>query len=229
MNAELQRLIQRLQVSGPPTIHEKHVAIYQLIDNPESFEELRFSHFAVTKISCAQNKIAETYFNRDSDPNFKRLCQEYQANPRAYYKKFKKMKPVYHEPVEPQKVNLDTFTCLFNEDWTVADKEYMPEFYPRFPEFFKKSKKDTLEKWAKREMLTYWPGKKPETLLDGFKSVEDAMNHFVYESGYCGLDHRVGIAWKDLMAGERIRPDQDADNGRPIAYVENGQFVPFPQ
>ena len=127
--------------------------------------------------------------------------------------------------MEPQKVNLATFAAHFNEDWTVADKEYMPEFYPRFPEFFKKSKKDYMEKWAKREMLTYLPGARPETLLDGFKSVEDAMNHFVYKSGHCGVEHRVGRAWRDLMAGKSIRADQDADDGRTIWYIQNGELV----
>ena len=48
--------------------------------------------------------------------------------------------PVYHEIVEPQKVNLETYVCLFNQDWSVADHEYMPEFYPRFPKEFKKEK-----------------------------------------------------------------------------------------
>ena len=62
--------------------------------------------------------------------------------------------PVFHEVVEPQEVNLETFVCLFNENWTVADHEYMPQFFPRFPKEFKKGNLDMLERWAKREMLT---------------------------------------------------------------------------
>ena len=125
------------------------------------------------------------------------------------------MNPVLREVVEPQKVNLDTFTALFNEDWTVADREYMPDFYPHFPEYFKKGNKDLLESWAKKEMLTYWPGARPENFLDGFKSVEDAMNYMIYKTPHFGgPKSRVGFVWQDLMAGKSVRPDQDADNGK---------------
>ena len=123
--------------------------------------------------------------------------------------------PVFHEVVEPQEVNLETFVCLFNENWTVADHEYMPQFFPRFPKEFKKGNLDMLERWAKREMLTARPGATPENLLDGFKSVEDAMNYMIYKTPHFGgPKSRVGFVWQDLMAGKSVRPDQDADNGK---------------
>ena len=72
-----------------------------------------------------------------------------------------------------------------------------------------------LERWAKREMLTARPGATPENLLDGFKSVEDAMNYMIYKTPHFGgPKSRVGFVWQDLMAGKSVRPDQDADNGK---------------
>ena len=225
---EFQRQLERQRQfqTAMSVIHERHVAIYQLIDNPETFSEMPFSRSSVTQISCADNDVANTYFKRAFDPNFKKLCQDFRDNPKEYFNKFKKMNPVLHEPVEPQKVNLDTFTALFNEDWTVADHEYMPDFYPHFPDYFTKENKDLLESWAKKEMLTYWPGARPENFLDGFQSVEDAMNHMIYKTPYCcGPNGRVGRTWRDAMAGKSIRPDQDANYGKTIGYFHNGELI----
>ena len=77
---EFQRQLQFGHYGGMGIIHERHVAIYQLIDNPESFSEMPFSRSAVTQISCAENDVANTYFKRASDPNFKRLRQEFKVN-----------------------------------------------------------------------------------------------------------------------------------------------------
>ena len=71
---EFQRQLQFGQYGGMGIIHERHVAIYQLIDNPESFSEMPFSRSAVTQISCAENDVANTYFKRAFDPNFKNIC-----------------------------------------------------------------------------------------------------------------------------------------------------------
>ena len=45
------------------------------------------------------------------------------------------------------------------------------------------------------------------------------MNYMVYKTphfGGPGPKGRVGLAWRDVMAGKSIRPDQDADNGRVL-------------
>ena len=45
------------------------------------------------------------------------------------------------------------------------------------------------------------------------------MNYMIYKTPYFGgpgPKGRVGLAWRDVMAGKSIRPDQDADNGRVL-------------
>ena len=62
-----------------------------------------------------ENDFANTYFKRQFDPNFRRLCKEYEDDREGYLRKWAKLDPVWHEPVEPKKINLDTFTSIFNE------------------------------------------------------------------------------------------------------------------
>ena len=52
---EFQRQLERQRQfqTAMSVIHERHVAIYQLIDNPETFSEMPFSRSSVTQISCA--------------------------------------------------------------------------------------------------------------------------------------------------------------------------------
>ena len=48
------------------------------------------------------------------------------------------------------------------------------------------------------------------------------MNYMIYKTphfGGPGPKGRVGLAWRDVMAGKSIRPDQDADNGRVLGNV----------
>ena len=76
---ELMRIINGIQNNGGmPPIHERHVAIYQLMKSND--KELPFAMSSVSGESCAENNMANTYFNRDSDPNFKRLCQEFKVS-----------------------------------------------------------------------------------------------------------------------------------------------------
>ena len=215
--AKLQHFMQKLALKakkpGGMAIYERHIAIYQLVDDPEALSTVQFGGCSARKISCFENDFANTYFKRQFDPNFRRLCKEYEDDREGYLRKWAKLDPVWHEPVEPKKINLDTFTSIFNENWTLADVEYETFFSPRFSHYIGKSKLDELEKWAKREMLIHWPGARPENLLDGFKSVEDAMNHFVYKTPYC--NHKIRSDWQDVMAGKSIRADDDTKDGHP--------------
>ena len=226
--AAIQRFIQRMNSAmqihgGMPPFHERHIAIYQIMVSPEC-SEIQFSSFPVSREGIAENDFANTYFKRDFDPNFKRLCKEYEDDPEEYFRKFEAMNYVYFEPVPPLEISLATFAALFNEDWTRADHEYNIKFVPRFKNYIGKSKLDEVERWAKREMLSSWPGKRPENLLDGFESVEDAMNYFVYKTPYYGGEMQD---WTDLMSGKSIRPDEDADMNKPFMKKDenSGELV----
>ena len=75
---DLLRIINGIQNNGGmPPIHERHVAIYELLKDDD--KELPFARSSVSGESCAENDMANTYFKRASDPNFKRLCQEFKV------------------------------------------------------------------------------------------------------------------------------------------------------
>ena len=122
---------------------EKHVAIWQIMRSSDSFPDEVFS-----------NDYANLFFERQRDPNFIKLCQDYETNPVPYKKKFLN-NTIWIAPVEPKKITLYMFIALFNEDWTFSENEHIPVVYPRFVEPLTIDD-DTLEveRWTQREMFT---------------------------------------------------------------------------
>ena len=134
----------------------------------------------------SEKTMADKYFSRHEDPNFERLCTEYKNNPEEYFRKLKKYQPDWKCPVEPEKITLYWYAAFFNANWTMSTKMHCPVFSPshkKVPNKF--SNPEGFERWAKMTMLIYTPGARPETIMDGFDNVSDAMDHFVRESGHC--------------------------------------------
>ena len=133
-----------------------------------------------------EKTMADKYFNRDSDPKFLKLCEDYEKNPDEYFRKLAKYQPDWKCPVEPQKITLYWYVAFFNANWTMSTKPHCPVFSPSFKKAPNKySSPERHELWAKMTMLIYTPGANPETILAGFENVDEAMEYFVNKSGHC--------------------------------------------
>ena len=150
------------------------------------FKKLHLEKSGTDMAITTEKTMADTYFRRDEDEKFAKLCQEFENNPDEYFRKLAKYQPDWKCPVEPKEVSLYWYVAYFNTNWTMSTKPHCPVFKPAFKKIPNKfSQPERHELWATSTMLIYTPGAHPDTILDGFENTDEAMKHFVYESGYC--------------------------------------------
>ena len=172
-------------------------------------------------VMADEKSMADAYFNRDQDENFAKLCEEYEKDPKEYYRKLAKFQPEWKYPVEPKEISLYWYVAYFTKGWKMTVQQHCPHFTPAFkrpPNKFSNPEGHAL--WARATMLQHIPGVKPETLQDEFESINDAMHHFVYESGYCpNLEkekyEKACINRKELGLAEEDEEDEEEELQEP--------------
>ena len=137
-----------------------------------------------TKISARQS-MAETYWERDTDPNFQAACQKFIENRPNYYRSFASN---WKNVKEPRQVSLHDYLAFFTRDWKPSKGEFVPvisPFYLRPPKNIEKNK-EVYERWCRRNLLEFKVGCTPTNIIkEG--DVEDyhtALKDFVENENF---------------------------------------------
>ena len=174
----------------------------------------------------AEKSMADAYFNRTNDEKFQKLCEDYNKDPDEYYRKLKKYQPNWLTPKKPMDLNMHDYVAFFNKNWSMSTTEHFPDFRPGFKKTPNKVQKERFERWATTKMLIYTPGAHPDTILDGFATVEEAMKDFVENSGFCPnhIKDEWEIANEDKECKNEDSDDEEDSNEFPELFptVEGG-------
>ena len=134
-----------------------------------------------TKISDKKS-MAEIYWNRDKDPNFRTCCQKFHENRQNYYSSFS---PNWTDVKEPREVSLHNFLAFFTKDWKATRGEFAPVISPiylRPPKNLPKNK-EVYERWCRRNLLVHKVGCNPTNILEGFDDLHSALEDFIENYG----------------------------------------------
>ena len=137
------------------------------------------------KAISTQENQAEVYFKRESDPGYKKLCEDFDNDSEDYFRRLKKFHPTWKTAVGPRDLSLHSFVAFFTRKWNFSTSESCPVFSPSFKRPPKLRHKDRFEVWARSNILKYLPGATPETIVKKDQSVKNAFELFVTESGHC--------------------------------------------
>ena len=159
----------------------------------------------------------DKYFSRETDPNFKKACQDFEKDPEAWRALF----PLnYKNPKSPQETSLHNFISFFTKNWYPKKQEAVPYCTPYFQYIPKCSKKEKHEAYCRTRLLQFKPGANPDNLLTGFENNKDCLQDFVKNDKHCPAflkdDFETSLESEDS--------DKESENDKETPEEEDADF-----
>ena len=103
-----------------------------------------------TKKLTRDTSLQEIYWKRESDPNFRTACANYDLNPDTYKSKAHKNYQTVKHPIQ---TTLHEFVAFHNKDWSMSKIEYVPVFNPKFLRVPKSALKELHQMHCRARLL----------------------------------------------------------------------------
>ena len=170
----------------------------------------------ITAKISAKKSMADIYWNRDKDPNYRKACQKYNENRQKYYKSFA---PNWTDVKPPKEVSLHNFLAFFTKEWTPSKCEYVPVVSPLYLKPIKNlpKNKEIYERYCRRNLLEYKVGCNPTNILEGFEDHHSALLDFIENYG----DDCPVFLQEEFEKANTINTPEEKDGG-----IDDGEGKP---
>ena len=130
-----------------------------------------------------KKNMAEIYWNRLEDDNFKAACASYEEDKEAF---IKSLPTTYKDIPHPSDISLHFFVSYFNSKWKPTKNEVVPVISPCFLTIPNKMRnKETFDLFCKCLLFEWKPGCTPQTIGQEFANAEEELRDFVANSPFC--------------------------------------------